>query len=371
MKKFLTQNQMFNCPTCKANYAVGKSPTKMLNQITPGHITSWLGKAFMWFIFVVIIALLILFVSSFDDDNSLVQVWRIILIVLFGIVLSLAVLYIIFVIRSTIRKLKRTDIEVYCNQTEVGYHPKNAKDILKEYYDNAVEFSLLEDYQMDEKNDDKYENTKRGSHTTNMSLQHSKEDQPKKNRHDRNMDKILSMQDYDEESDMKKRPQKDNSEAGYTGSKTKPQANLNRLASYRSEKKELKKFQPEPALEEMSSIKADMKFQAHNDSSHSVSNIMHVMNPYNAKHRVGQNNEGRNEDQKGDFVQLDIRKKPSDKEDVQAAGKTGDNEQNMSSRNNKSIKVVDDIEFNPPVQNHNQKDDSLSLSFTAQNAVAF
>ena len=358
---------MFSCDSCKANYAVGKSPTKMLTQITPGHITSWLGKAFMWFIFVVIIILLILFVSSFNDENSLVQVWKIILIVLFGIVLSLAVLYIAFVIRSTIRKLKRSDIEVYCNQTEIGFHARNAKDILKEYYDNAVEFSLLDDYQFNERNDEKYDNTKRGSQATNISIQYSKEEdqlkKPKYNQREvRNMEKILSMQDDEDEADVKKRPQKEEVVSS-SAPKSETQANLHRLMSYKSEtsskieKKDSRKFQNEPAMEEMSSIKADMRFQAHNDSSHSVSNIIKVINPLPGKQRP------RNNDQRGD-VQLEIRNLNA-----------GENKnQNDSNRDGKNVKVSNDPEFNPPPQNQDgqaHKEDSLSLSFTGHNPVIY
>jgi len=52
--------------------------------------------------------------------------------------------YMICLGRGTIRRLNRADIEVYCNQTEIGYHNPNGREILREYFENVVQPSFHE-----------------------------------------------------------------------------------------------------------------------------------------------------------------------------------------------------------------------------------
>mgnify|MGYP006976760239 CR=1 FL=1 len=145
MKEYIVENQLFNCPNCKTNYAAGKSSTKILAQITPELITSWVAKFFAYFVFVLLVVIYMIFAGSFNNRTDLVGVWKAVLYVFFGISLGLSVIYVTCFVRNTIKRLRRSDIEIFCYQTEIGYHSQNPREILKEYFENAGHASFIQD----------------------------------------------------------------------------------------------------------------------------------------------------------------------------------------------------------------------------------
>jgi len=279
MKNFLLQTHSFSCADCKANYAIGRSQTKLLTHITPGLITSWLGKMFICFVTIVITILLIIYVTSFDGDNGVVRSWKIGLIVLFSIVLSLLVIYIIFVVRLTVKKLRRSDIEIYCNQTEIAFHVRNSKDILQDYFDNMAQYSASDDHSFDDYEiiDFKDGNSRKGLHDpTNSSLLQTREGNRFQQRYERNlgnMENILHLQDDEEEIKYHKNHQNHASEAQDYKPNYAAQAHMmGNIGRVGTEAVALKKYSNDP-MEEISSIKFDVKALA-NDSFHSVANII-------------------------------------------------------------------------------------------------
>lgn len=143
IKQYIIEHQLTTCPTCKTNYAVGKSSTNMVGNITPNMIHGWIGKFMLFLIFVIIILIFILFINGYKSQNSLIVVWKGVLFVLFGIILVLSLFYAACSIKLTLKKLRRSEIEIYCNQTEIGYHSQNPKEILKDYFENNLE-SMIE-----------------------------------------------------------------------------------------------------------------------------------------------------------------------------------------------------------------------------------
>jgi len=348
MKKFLLQTHSFSCEDCKANYAIGRSQTKLLTHITPGLITSWLGKMFVCFVTIVITILLIIYVTSFDGDNGVVRSWKIGLIVLFSIVLSLLVIYIIFVVRLTVKKLRRSDIEIYCNQTEIAFHVRNSKDILQDYFDNMAQYSASEDHSFDDYEviDFQDGNSRKGLHDpTNSSLLQTRE----ANRYrQRNLDNILHLQDDEEEVKYYRNHQNHALEAqDYKPNYSAQGHMMGNIGRVGTEAVALKKYSNDP-IEEISSIKFDVKALA-NDSFHSVANII------------------KGEDMQSDFskpisssqteqTNLPIKAHHIGQKQTQEQTKTKNNQsqgqdQNYYSQENSNVHEIDDIEPNFEIDN--------------------
>lgn len=293
MKKYLAHTQEFGCETCKANYAIGRSSTKALAHITPNVITSWLAKAFVSFAFIVAMILIMIYISSFENEADLVKNWRVVLIVLFGIIMGLSVIYIIVTIRDTIKKLSRSDIEIYCNQTEIGLHTKNAKEILRDFFENTAHLSLTESlhnsHQVHDEGEEMDENSRRSVHTNASIIKNKEEEKRKEYSQERDiheMEKILNKRnnkDYGTASQRKfvrenlefvqiPLSQKA-SQNGYH-----PPGNYKKggLAE-RIEKDEHnhKRFAVDAIhIDEMSSIKGDIKSPAVDDSFRAFTNII-------------------------------------------------------------------------------------------------
>lgn len=328
MKKFLLQTHSFSCEYCKAQYAIGRSQTRLLTHITPGLITSWLGKTFLCFVTIVITILLIIYVTSFDVDSGLVRSWKIGLIVLFSIVLSLLLIYIIFVVRLTVKKLRRSDIEIYCNQTEIALHTRNSKEILQDYFDNMAQYSqseehTLEDYEMIHYQDQDGNSRKELHEPTNSSLLQTGEGNRFRHNYPQNMENILHLQDDEEEIKIQKKyptqhKQHHVLEVQDHRSNYASENHYN-IGKIGKEHAGLKRYPPE-AIEEISSIKFDVKALA-NDSFHSVANII-----------------------KGEDAQSEFTKPISITEQT--------NQNNTSALHKRDLKVVPEIKKNDQSQNY-------------------
>ncbi len=352
MKKLLLQTHSFSCEYCKAQYAIGRSQTRLLTHITPGLITSWLGKTFLCFVTIVITILLIIYVTSFDVDSGLVRSWKIGLIVLFSIVLSLLLIYIIFVVRLTVKKLRRSDIEIYCNQTEIALHTRNSKEILQDYFDNMAQYSQSENHSLDDYEMINYQdqdgNSRKDLHEpTNSSLLQTVEGNNRYRQNNlQNMENILHLQDDEDEIKVQKRYANQQqqhhqhqhhaleiqdhkptsaTENNYYGQ----HANIGKIGR---EPAGLKRYPPEP-IEEISSIKFDVKALA-NDSFHSVANIIKgedAQSEFSKPNTINQTEQTPQKEQKVVAVQ-EINK--------------NNQSQNYYSQDNSNVHEFDDIEPN-------------------------
>jgi len=287
MKKYLVQTQIFSCEICKANYAVGKSSNKILTHITPALITSWLGKTFVYFVVIVVVILLIIYITSFDEDSQVVRSWKTALIILFSLVLSLLVIYMILVVKRTVKKLQRSDIEVYCYQTEIRFHSKNPKKILKDYYDNIAQISMLEDYSDIEFDEDIEEIGRRDIYEpTNASLLQTLQTREGKiyygriKKENEFIERFLNAQDEEKGLRNPKRSQEEEelfqNEVQQTEQNYYPPAEsmkFGNIGKIRKITNGPRKYQNE-TFDEVSSIKVDLKAQKNNESFHSVENVI-------------------------------------------------------------------------------------------------
>jgi len=87
---------------------------------------------------VLVILLIIIYINNLASGdggggNDLIQIWKVILITLFSLGIFLIFLYGFCMFRNSMNKLKLTNIELYCYQTEIAYHHRNPKEILKNY----------------------------------------------------------------------------------------------------------------------------------------------------------------------------------------------------------------------------------------------
>lgn len=372
MKKFLVQNQVYGCDVCKANYAVGKSPSRVFHSITPNLITMWLGRFFIVFLFIVVIILTILYITTFTNDTDVVEAWKIGLIVLFSISMLLVVIYVVFVVHETWKKLSRTDLEVYCNQTEIGLHTKNAKEILKDYYDNALHFSLIEDYNMIEDNDEKEEIARKGIHqATNASILNTKEDEKiKKLKYEQelgNLDNILNI--YDEGEDMETKKRNDDFEKDIEIPITRD-----------SRRKYLAKVQenqiPNDIIDEMSSIRVDQKDITNSESFHSVNNAIEENMHAQDKTKKTSNYNGQAKHKTSAASQSEEEKE--NKQSKRHTKRDNYEQHGITSELQKTVNQYGDVDLEfhiqPELRNNKQKVDrerSLSLSLTNNDPITY
>ncbi len=176
----------------------------------------------------------------------------------------------ILVIKRIMRRLKTSDIEVYCNQTEIPLHSRNAKEILMDYYDYIADLPVAANIsQAIEEDDEEYSYQGDGYDLQNLETrQYLNYYYPRDSRK------------YEEEYEI--RPFKQRRETYYQEERPPMKYNSDqRLESHQNgnyndrNRKEVQQKKPANELfEEVSSIKFESNGQKNQESFHSIENVI-------------------------------------------------------------------------------------------------